>query len=168
MESSDDYVTVIDPRHPLCNQTFRLLGITTKQYLGRCCVVLDHALRERNIPLVVTDHWPDPLVITSSPLTVATIEHLIHVFSHIHPQPGTVMGEADGKDAAREYRDPNTTQSAMEQADRTHLNSSPDLHRAGLVLPLASAATDGCRGSCQDLSGRSTSSREAKRGGRRS
>ncbi len=162
MESSDDYVTVIDPRHPLCNQTFRLLGITTKQYLGQCCVVLDHALRERNIPLVVTDQSPDPLVIASSPLTVATIEHLIHVFSHIHPQPAMVMGEAAGKDAPREYRDPTTKQPAMEQADRTHLTSSPDLHRAGLDLPLGSAATDGGCGSCQDLSGRSASSTEAK------
>ena len=99
---SEEQITVIDPRHPLYGQSFRLLGITTTQYLGRCCVVVDQASRERHLPLAVTDRAPDPLVMAPLPLTVATIEHLIHVVSHISPQPGTGMGERDGRDAPHE------------------------------------------------------------------
>ena len=143
---------VIDPRHPLCGQSFRLLGITTKQYLGRCCVVLDQASRERNIPLTVTDRSPDPLVIAPYPLTVATIEHLIHVFSHIQPQPAMDRGEADGRDTPRERREQASQQPAMGLEDGTHLDRSPHLTRAGLDLPLGSAATDGGSHHRQDLS----------------
>lgn len=153
---------VIDPRHPLCGQSFRLLGITTKQYLGCCCVVLDQASRERNIPLTVTDRSPDPLLIAPFPLTVATIEHLIHVFSHIHLQPETDMGEADGRDAPRERREQTSKQSFMGQEDGTHLDRSPHRTRASLDLPLGSAATAGGSHDRQDLSGGSVSATEAR------
>jgi hypothetical protein len=161
-EPSEESVMVIDPRHPLCGQSFRLLGITTKQYLGRCCVVLDHASRERNIPLAVTDRSPDPLVIALFPLTVATIEHLIHVFSHIHPHPEMDMGEADGRDAPRERREQASKQSAMGLEDGTHLDRSPHLTRASLDLSLRTAATDGGSYSRQDLSDGSVSSTQAR------
>src|SRR5438270_3624388 len=76
-EHASEIVTVIDPRHPLCGQSFRLLGIAMKNQLGRCCVVLDHAGRERNLPIALTDHSPDLLAIAPFPLTVATITSLI-------------------------------------------------------------------------------------------
>ncbi len=34
-EQATEIVTVIDPRHPLCGQSFRLLGIAMKNLLGR-------------------------------------------------------------------------------------------------------------------------------------
>jgi hypothetical protein len=86
-EHGSETVTVIDPRHPLCGQSFRLLGIAMKNQLGRCCVVLDHAGRERNLPIAVTDHSPDLLTISPLPLTITTITSLIHVYSHICPPP---------------------------------------------------------------------------------
>ncbi|MEM9806852.1 MAG: hypothetical protein AAF959_16400, partial [Cyanobacteria bacterium P01_D01_bin.56] len=33
--SSEQTVTVTDPRHPLCGRTLLLVGITNKPYLGR-------------------------------------------------------------------------------------------------------------------------------------
>ncbi len=165
MESSDELVTVIDPRHPLYRQSFRLIGITTKQYLGRCCVVLDHASRERNIPLAVTDRSPDPLAIASSPLTIATIEGLIHVFSHRDPQPAMAREEADGRDASGEHRDHTTQQSALGREERTHLNRSSRADRAGLGLPFGSPATNGGSRSRQDLPSSSASSTDGQRGG---
>jgi hypothetical protein len=95
-------VTVIDPRHALYGQSFRLLGIATRNQLGRCCIVLDHADRERNLPVGVTDQSPDPLVIAPFALNVATITSLVHVYSHICPQPEVGEGdqhESRGNDA---------------------------------------------------------------------
>ena len=36
-----DVVTVVDPAHPLAGQTFPLIGVTNKQYIGSACVVSD-------------------------------------------------------------------------------------------------------------------------------
>ena len=103
-EHTSEIVTVIDPRHPLCGQTFRLLGIAMKNQLGRCCVVLDHAGRERNLPLDVTDQSPDPVIIAPFLLNVATITSLVHVYSHICPQSGTILvgDDGDGREKPRE------------------------------------------------------------------
>ena len=103
-EHTSEIVTVIDPRHPLCGQTFRLLGIAMKNQLGRCCVVLDHAGRERNLPIDVTDQSPDPVIIAPFPLNVATITSLVHDYSHICPQPGTILvgGDGDGREKPHE------------------------------------------------------------------
>ncbi len=79
-------MTVIDPRHPLYPQTFRLLGITTKQHLGRCCVVLDHLSRERLLPIAVTDRSSDPLVIASLPVNLTSLQEVILVFTRIQGQ----------------------------------------------------------------------------------
>ena len=101
-EQSREMVTVIDPRHPLYGQSFRFVGITTKNRVGRCCVVLDHYGHERNIPLGVTDQSPDPVVIAPLPLSGATITSLVRVYSHICPQPEVGDGdqhESQGNDA---------------------------------------------------------------------
>ncbi len=168
-EYEHDIVTVIDPRHPLCGQSFRLLGISMKNQLGRCCVVLDHAGRERNLPIAVTDHSPDPLVIAPFPLTVATITSLLHVYSHICPQPETEteVGEEDGREIPHESRAPTAQPSTMEPADESRLSRSSHSKLTGVDRPLGTRATDGDGNRRQDLPGAGTPSCQADREGGR-
>jgi hypothetical protein len=144
-EHAPEIVTVIDPRHPLCRQSFRLLGIAMKNQLGRCCVVLDHAGRERNLPIAVTDHSPDPLVIAPFPLTVTTITSLIHVYSHICPQPGTdrEVGAEDGREIPHESRVQTAQLSTTEPTGEHTLKCSSHSKLTGMDRPFGTPATDG-------------------------
>ena len=164
-EQATEIVTVIDPRHPLCGQSFRLLGIAMKNLLGRCCVVLDHAGRERNLPIAVTDHSPDPLTFAPFPLNVATITSLIHVYSHICPQPATDMavGEEDGREKLHESRSQSTHVFTKEPADESCLRRSPHSQHTGMDRPLGTAAADGGGNGRQDLSGTSKPPCQASR-----
>jgi hypothetical protein len=82
----EEFVTVIDPRHPLYQQTFHLLGITTKQYLGRCCIVWDLNQNERFIPLCVTNLAPDPLFISALPLCLTSLQQLVLSYTQLLEQ----------------------------------------------------------------------------------
>ena len=72
------------------------------------------------------------------------------------------MGEADGRDAPRERREQTNKQSVGGREDGTDLTSSPHLTRAGVDLPLGTAATDSCSHGRQDLSGVSMSPIQAR------
>ena len=144
-EQSREMVTVIDPRHPLYEQSFRFLGITTKNRLGRCCMVLDQYGHERNIPLGVTDQSPDPVVIAPSPLSVATITSLVRVYSHRCPQPGTDMeaGEEDGRETPHESRAQAAQLSTREPTGECTLKRSSHSKLTGVDWPFGTPATDG-------------------------
>src|SRR2546430_3558486 len=158
-EHVHEMVTVIDPRQALYGQSFRLLGIATKNQLGRCCVVLDHAGRERNLPISVTDQSPDPVIIAPFPLTVATIRSLVHVYSHIYPQPGTDLegGDGDGREKLHKSRAQTAPLSAMEPTDERGLTRSSHSQRAGVARPLATPAADGGNHRDQNLPSARTS-----------
>ncbi len=166
-EQMHEMVTVIDPRHALYGQSFRLLGIATRNQLGRCCVVLDHAGRERNLPLDVTDQSPDPVTIAPFPLTVATITSLIDVYSHIDPQPGkeirTEVGDEDGREILHGSRARTAPPSTREPADEAGLSGAPHLQLTGVDWPLGTRATDGGDNPHQDLSDAGTPSCQANR-----
>ena len=162
-EHAPEIVMVIDPRHPLCGQSFRLLGIAMKNQLGRCCVVLDHAGRERNLPIGVTDRSPDPLAMAPFPLTVAAITSLIHVYSHICPQPETEVGEEDGREISHESRTQTALPSTMEPADASRLSRSSHSKLTGVDRPLGTTAADGGGNRRQDLPGTRTPSYRANR-----
>src|SRR5690349_3597980 len=66
--TNSQIVTVIDPRHPLYQQTFRPLNLTNKSHLGPCLLAVDEAGHQFCLPLAVTDHSPEPLLIAVSPL----------------------------------------------------------------------------------------------------
>jgi hypothetical protein len=144
-EQSREIITVIDPRHPLYGQSLRFLGITTKNRLGRCCMVLDHYGHERNIPLGVTDQSPDPVVIAPSPLSVATITSLVRVYSHICPQPGTdrEVGEEDGREIPHESRTQAAQLSAKEPTGERALKRSSHSKLTDVGWPFGTPATDG-------------------------
>src|SRR4051812_21362328 len=76
-------VTVIDPRHPFYQQTFRLLGISNKQHLGKCCTVLDAEDNEILLPLAVTDRSPEPLHLAGLPLALSSVQKLVLVYTQI-------------------------------------------------------------------------------------
>src|SRR5215471_15511724 len=75
-----DTVEVTDPTHPLYGLTFPLIGVTTKQRLGRVCVVWLYPGVERVIPLAATSLAGSALL-PPSPcrLSVAGLEALLAV-----------------------------------------------------------------------------------------
>ncbi len=110
--SSEETVTVIDPRHPLCGRTLPLKGITNKAYLGRCCVVWIQKDVERYVPVSATDREFDPNQIHPTPLCLASVEALLQVFEAlkpdnaggnsdaISPNPGKPINQAEGPDSS--------------------------------------------------------------------
>ena len=64
--SPEQTITVLDPRHPLCGQTFPLVAMTYDARFGRCCVVWLRPYEERLIPLQATHLAFDPNDIASS------------------------------------------------------------------------------------------------------
>lgn len=82
--SAEETVRVIDPRHPLFGQTFRLIAITTwRQTETRCVIWLQDDGMERHIPLSVTDRSPNPPVIFPSALNMASLERLLECFQSL-------------------------------------------------------------------------------------
>jgi len=80
---SQETITVVDPRHPLFGRTLRLIEIENKQYLGRCCVVLDRDPIERYIPLTATDLSPVPLKTYSLFLNLDSVRQLLATYERI-------------------------------------------------------------------------------------
>jgi hypothetical protein len=87
--SSDQTITVLDPRHPLCGQTLPLVAITHHTQLGRCCVVWLRPHVERLVPVQATNLAFDPTDMSPSPLSLAAVEQLLRVFQDLqHAQQG--------------------------------------------------------------------------------
>jgi hypothetical protein len=76
---------VVDPSHYLFGRTFPLLGIVSKAYLGRCCVIwLDET--EQFVPLAATDRSPEPRIVYPLPLSVSAIRQFVAVYADIELQ----------------------------------------------------------------------------------
>jgi hypothetical protein len=162
----EETVTVVDPRHPLYPQTFRLIGITTKQYLGRCCVVLDQASRERIVPVSVTDRSPDPQTIAPIPLDLASLQDLVLVFTHIHSH--RAKGATNEEDRTYSTRT-DATCPITEAIQDSHCAATgdTDTSRASLDLPVRPPAAGSVGNFGQHLShGRRSDQRAAQEGGR--
>jgi hypothetical protein len=86
-------IRVIDPRHALYGRAFPLIEISTKQYVGRCCVVSYRPALARYIPLTATDRSPEPLVIEPFPLNLKAVQQLLTSYKKIVAQLGE--GTAD-------------------------------------------------------------------------
>jgi hypothetical protein len=90
-----DTVEVTDPTHPLYGLTFPLVGITTKQRLGRVCVVWLHPGVERVIPVAATslaDPLPGPPA--SCRLSVAGLETLLAVVAQADARQEKAQGDS--------------------------------------------------------------------------
>jgi hypothetical protein len=78
-----DTVTVTDPTHPFYSLTLPLLGITTKQRLGRVCVVWLYPGVERVIPIASTSLGDLPVRPTACCLSVASVQALVAVVASL-------------------------------------------------------------------------------------
>jgi hypothetical protein len=78
-----DTVTVTDPTHPLYGRTFPLVGVTTKQHLGRVCVVWLYPGVERVIPLAAASLAEPPPPPSPCKLSVAGLHTLLAVVASL-------------------------------------------------------------------------------------
>jgi hypothetical protein len=86
-------VEIVDPTHPLYDKTLPLVGITTKQFIGRVAVVWLHPGVERFVPLSATDLAEiPPASLSPSRLSVASLERLLAVVASL---PQTNLEDAD-------------------------------------------------------------------------
>jgi hypothetical protein len=95
----EQFVTIVDPRHPLCGRTLPLVGITQKPYLGRCCVVWIRRDVERHVPVSATDLEFDPDQLSPLPLSIASVRQWLHVFDQVGR--ANQGAEADGTSTER-------------------------------------------------------------------
>jgi hypothetical protein len=102
-EPSEETVTVVDPGHFLFGQTFRLLGIVNRTYLGRCCVI-ERDSGEQYVSLAATDRSPEPLAVFPLPLSTSAIQQLLAVYARIEHQEAEDTDSERYQDAARRSR----------------------------------------------------------------
>jgi hypothetical protein len=81
-------VTVVDPRHPLYEQTFSLLHIKNKQELIPSCLVQIAEGVERLIPVSVTDLSASPPVVFPLPVDLSSLHNLTQAFLRLETQIG--------------------------------------------------------------------------------
>ena len=117
--SSDQTITVLDPRHPLCGQTLPLVAITHHTQLGRCCVVWLRPHVERLVPVQATNLEFDPNDMSPSPLSLAAVEQLLRVFQDIQHAHQGVSRDASPSRSSRtrtstQARRPDGAPSAVE------------------------------------------------------
>ncbi len=115
--SSDQTITVLDPRHPLCGQTLPLVAITHHTQLGRCCVVWLRPHVERLVPVQATTLEFDPNDMSPSPLSLAAVEQLLRVFQDIQHAHQGVSRDASPSRSSRtptQARRPDCAPSAVE------------------------------------------------------
>src|SRR5467141_2244295 len=115
--SSDQTITVLDPRHPLCGQTLPLVAITHHTQLGRCCVVWLRPHVERLVPVQATNLEFDPNDMSPSPLSLAAVEQWLRVFQDIQHAHQGVSRDASPSRSSRtrtQARRPDCAPSAVE------------------------------------------------------
>jgi hypothetical protein len=109
-----DTVEIVDPAHPLYGKTLPLVGLTTRQRLGRVAVVWLYPGVERCVPLSATDLAEIPPAPPSpSRLSVASLERLLAVVASLphtdsledadddsRTGPGSELGPAGATDAS--------------------------------------------------------------------
>jgi hypothetical protein len=136
-------VTVVDPRHPLYDQTFPLLHLTNARNLIPCCVVRLTPSVERLIPIAATDLAPTPPAGFPSPLDLSSLERLITTFHAIQAALAEEEhNEPTGYISADEP--PNSTSGYLgdSQCSSTSGSSAP---ASPTVLPSARAMGAGAR-----------------------
>ena len=79
-------VTIIDPRHPLYDQTFPLLHIKNKQNLVPSCLIRLRAGVERLVPIEATNLAASTPTIFPLPLDLSSLYNLNQTFRRIHAQ----------------------------------------------------------------------------------
>jgi len=94
--TSEETVTVTDPRHPLFNQTFPLLSIVNRRDVGHCCVVLVEGISRQFVPVTATNRSAIPVAVWPVPLNLMALQQLVITYHQMvgsseddHPQSTT-------------------------------------------------------------------------------
>lgn len=109
-----DTIKIVDPTHPLYAKTLPLVGVTTKQVLGRVAIVWIHPGVERMVPLCATSLADAPPPPSPCRLSVASVERLLAVVASF---PKTGPEEDHGENRTTEA--PGATRTALRGASST-------------------------------------------------
>lgn len=112
--AAPDTVTVVDPRHPLYNQTFPVLHIKNQRDLIPSCLVQLPEGVERLIPLVATNLASSPPAIYPLPLDLSSLHNLSQTFGRILAQ---VKMEQRDEATSRNSPSPNADNPTTGMAD---------------------------------------------------
>ena len=85
-----------DPRHPLYGKTLPLISVEQRRDAGLCCVVDEHGINTRYIPVKATDKSPVAVTTSTIPLSLKAVQQLLTRISELwkairmkvsHPYP---------------------------------------------------------------------------------
>jgi len=136
-------VTIVDPRHPLYDQTFPLLYLTNARNLIQCCVVRLTPSVERLIPITATDLVPAPPVVFPSPVDLSSLQRLITTFRSIQ---AAIAEEEHDEPTGNTTLDESTNPAAGHLGDsQCRSTSDRPAATAPAVLPTARSMGAGAR-----------------------
>ncbi len=142
--AAPEKVTIVDPRHPLCDQTFPLLHIKNQRQLIPSCLVRLPEGVERLVPVAATNLATTPLDVHPSPLDVFSLQKLVHAFMYIQAQVEMECGDGNATDT-QSNADGNQTQSGLANAGgNTTANGSSD-HSTHLPQPCIASGAGGVK-----------------------
>lgn len=129
--ATSETVTIVDPRHPLYDQTFPLLHVKNHRDLIPSCLIRVLEGVDRLVPVAVTDLAAAPIIVHSLPLGVSSLQNLIQTFARIQEQVETECGDGS--------------------AEETKPNAASDQSPTGVANTGGSAAGNGLSDRCSGL-----------------
>jgi hypothetical protein len=129
--ATPEAVTIVDPRHPLYDQTFPLLHVKNHRNLIPSCLIQVFEGVDRLVPVAVTDLATTPVIVYSLPLDVSSLQNLIQTFARIQEQVESECGDENTKDPES--------------------NTASDQSQAGMANTGGSATGNGLSDRCSNL-----------------
>jgi hypothetical protein len=129
-------IDIVDPTHPLYGLRLPLLGVTTKQYVGKACVVWIQPGIERIIPFAATnlaDSLPPPPSCLLSPQALQRLLRVVASIAELRPE------DADERESHAATLAAAPGQSATAAATRAHPAAAAEA-RAGVADALGRRA----------------------------
>jgi hypothetical protein len=138
-------VTVVDPRHPLFNQTFPLIEVTNHLAIGQCCRIWLSCGAERLVPLAATDRAAGPTTIFPLPLDAVSLQQLLQTYGRIMTQQMEAReDEADKREANNGVATAVVCANASERGET-------DSTRKDLAIIKYTATTGGLSNDCASM-----------------
>jgi hypothetical protein len=145
--STEQTITVTDPRHPLYGRTLTHIAMTYHADLGHCCVVWLRPQVERLVPVGATNLAFDPNAISPTPLSVDAVEQLLRVVHDIqHASQGVSSDASPSRPSCTTARSrcPDCPPSTLETPIKKSATARPQgagRRRATVAGPSAKPAT---------------------------
>src|SRR6058998_1711311 len=145
--STEQSITVTDPRHPLCGRTLTHIAMTYHADLGHCCVVWLRPQVERLVPVGATNLAFQPNPHSPTPLSVDAVEQLLRVVHDIqHASKGVSRDASPPRPSCTTARSrcPDCPPSTLETPIKKSATARPQgagRRRASVAGPSAKPAT---------------------------